>query len=600
MPDYIALALILTAALYLFWTQKLRMDVTALIVMLALIVPWPHPPDGKWRGILTPGEGFSGFGSAAVIMVAAMFVFGAALARTGATEALGLRLFRACAHSELRLQLAVLGATTLVSMFINDTTVVVIFMPLIITVCKEKNLSPSRYLLLAAYGSLLGGQWTLIGTRSNIIVSDILRQETGAGFGFFDLAPVAAVVFAASVAYFVWHGRRFLPTPGEVEPAEQRLAREYLTEVLVTPQSASIGKTLDQLASERGRGFTVLGVIRGGERMRADGWIKLQADDVLILQGPVPTIGQLLKSPDFKLKEELRINNRTLRSVDLVTVEALLAPRSGYAGRTLDEADFSREYGFSVLGISRHGTTIEDRPTATPLEYGDSLLLLGHVSNVERLARNRNLIVLAQQAFGSLNKRKTLITLGLLLGIIGTAVSGLLSPAVSIPLAALAVILFGCVKLQDLYRVVDWPAVVTAAGMIPFGLAVEKTGAAEKLAHAAATGLHDFGPVALLGVLLVLAIVLTHFIDNSAVGIILAPIAYHVALELGVDPKPFMVGLAVCISACFCTPIAHESTILVMGPGRYQFKHYLQVGAGLAVLTWLLATLVTPLVWPFK
>jgi di/tricarboxylate transporter len=227
------------------------------------------------------------------------------------------------------------------------------------------------------------------------------------------------------------------------------------------------------------------------------------------------------------------------------------------------------------------------------------LLLLGHVSGLGRLATNPNLIVLAQQAFLTPQPGKVLITLGLLLGIIASSVTGWLSPAISIPLAALAVILFNCIKLRDLYEVVDWQAVVTAAGLIPFGLAVEKTGAAQDLARTAVLALQDFGPMPLLGGLLLVAMLLTHFIDNSAVGIILAPIAYHVARQMDVDPKPFMVGMAICISASFCTPIAHESTILVMGPGRYQFKHYLKVGGALAFLTWLVATWLTPHVWPF-
>ncbi|HWH68598.1 MAG TPA: SLC13 family permease, partial [Candidatus Sulfotelmatobacter sp.] len=167
MADYIALAGILIAALCLFWTQWVRTDLTALMVTVALILPWPHP-EGTWRSLLPYQEAFTGLGSPAVVMVTAMFIFGAALVRTGVTGRIGLRLFRACAHNELLLQLAVLGVTTLVSMFINDTTVVILFLPIIMTLCKERNLPPSRYLLLAAYGSLLGGQWTLIGTRSNL------------------------------------------------------------------------------------------------------------------------------------------------------------------------------------------------------------------------------------------------------------------------------------------------------------------------------------------------------------------------------------------------------------------------------------------------
>jgi len=513
--DYLAMGAILAVALFFFWTQKLRTDMTAMLVMLALILPWPHP-DGHWRGILTYQEGFSGFGSVAVIMVTAMFVLGAAMVRTGAAEGIGGKLFRVCAGHEALLQVAILILSTLFSMFVNDTTVVLVFMPLILTVCKERSLSPSRYLLCAAYGSLLGGQWTLVGTRSNIIISDFLLQRTGKGLGFFDFTPVAALVFVAAVAYFLLQGRRLLPKTGETESAEESLAREYLTEVLVTPQSATVGKPLSELTWWKRNDVTVVELIRGKERRPAAPWIKLQAGDVLILQGPVPTIGDLLKSSDFQLKEELKIDNQTLHSVDLVTVEALLPPNSDYLGATLDQMDFSRDYGFTVMGISRNGKTIRERPMATPLEFGDSLLLLGHVSRIDRLARNANLILLGHSHFPALRRRKAALTILLLGGVMVTAVTGVLSPAISIPLAAMFAILLGCIRIKDAYESVNWQAVVTVAAMIPFGLAMEKTGAAERLAHATVELLQGFGPMVVMGALLALAAMLTQFIENAA------------------------------------------------------------------------------------
>lgn len=604
MADHIALATILAAALSLFWRQKPRSDVTALLVTLALILPWPHP-HGQWRSILTYQEGFSGFGSVAVVMVVSMFMFGGAIVRTGAAEYLGKKLFRWCARREPLLQAAVLTVTTAASMFVNDTTVVLIFMPLILGVCKERNLSPSRYLLLAAYGSLLGGQWTLIGTRSNIVISDYLArqqqaaEQTVVGLGFFDFTPIAAVVFAACAASFFCYGRKLLPTAVAGEAEAEELAREYLTEAKVTPESSIVGKTLGQLDWTKRADLSVLEVIRGDDRMPARKWLKLQPGDVLVMQGPAPVIGELLKSPDFQLKEEVRIDATMLRSMDLVTVETLLAPRSDYAGRSLEQVDFSRDYGFTVMGISRHGKTIHERPMSTRLSFGDSLLLLGSLAGVDRLARNPNLIILGQRAFLPVGKTKALLTIALLAGVIATAVSGVLSPAVSIPLVAMLVILFGCVKVEDAYKTVDWQAVVTVAGMIPFGVALEKTGAATGLAHGIVGALAGIHPTVVLGAILLLAVVLTQLIENAAVAIILAPLAYQVAKETGADPKPFMVGLAICVSSAFCTPIAHESTILVMGPGRYEFKHYLRVGGLMALLTWLVATLITPRIWPF-
>ncbi len=599
MDEYIALTLILAGALYLFWTMALRTDLTALLVVLALILPWPHL-DGTWHGILTYKEGFSGFGSAAVIMVAAMMIFGAAIARTGVAVFVGGRLFKACVGHELLLQFAVLMLATATSMFVNDTTVVLVFLPIVLSVCKEKNLSPSRYLMALAYGSLLGGQWTLIGTRSNIVISDYLLQRSGAALGFFDLTPVAAVVFVACAIYFLAVGRRFLPKAGENKVVEEGRATEYVTEARVTPESQTVGKMLDELSWRKRSDLSVLEVIRGEDRMPPHGRLRLAPGDVLVMRGPVSTISELLKSPDFELQQESALTPETLQSVDLVMVEALLAPDSEYAGQTLEEVHFAREFDFAVMGISRQGKTIRERPMATRLRFGDSLLLLGHVEGVTRLKRNPNLMLLDQQLFPALGKAKAFITLGLLLSIIGTAVSGVLSPAISIPLAAVLAILLRCVRLQELYHTVDWPSVVTIAGMIPFGLALEKTGAAAGVAHAIGHTFSGYGPMVTLGAILLLAIGLTQLIENAAVAIILAPIAYQVSIEAGVSPKPFMVGLAICVSAAFCTPVAHESTILVMGPGRYQFKHYLQIGGAMAFLTWLLATLITPLVWPFR
>jgi di/tricarboxylate transporter len=596
-PEFIALGLILAGALYLFWTQKLRTDITALLVMLCLAIPWPHP-DGKWSGVLTPQEAFAGFGSVAVIMVTAMFVFSAALVRTGAAEMIGGRLFRAAANNEFFFQIAVFSLATACSMFINETTIVLVFMPVVLGVCKERNLSPSRYLMCAAYGAALGGQWTLIGTRSNVIISEFFRQRTGHPIGFFDFTPVAATVFVGCSVYFFVVARRFLPA-SDVQSLEQELGKEYLSEVMVTPHSATVGLTLDQLEWAKRQDATIVGVIREGERMPPNGWMKLHAGDALIVQGAVPTIGSLLKSPDFHFLEEVKIGEKALRSLDLITVEALLSPNSRYTGRTMQETNFGRDYGFSVLGISRHGQTIQERPSATQLEYGDSLLLLGHNSNLERLERNLNLIVLSQRHFPNTGKRQVLITMLLLLGIILSAVTGALTPALSIPIAAAAVLLFKVVKVTDTYKSVDWPAVATVGGMISFGFALEKTGAAAALAHTIVSNFQWAGPNLILGAMLLFTVTLTQIIENAAVAIILAPIAYQIARESNTDPKPFMIGLAVCISTSFCTPVAHETTMLVMGPGRYRFKHYLTMGIGMAIVAWLIATYITPLIWRF-
>ena len=597
MIEHILLVIILSAALVLFWTQWIRTDLTAVIVMMSLIIPWPHQ-NGEWKGIISYQDGFSGFGSSAVIMVAAMFIFGGAIVKTGAAEVYGMKLFRANAGSEWRFQLSILITATISSMFINDTTVVLIFLPMILSICKEKNLSPSRYLLFIAYGSLLGGQWTLIGTRSNIIISDFFRHNTGEGLGFFDFTPIAVFIFITASVYFVFFGKRFLPKSNSGINRDAKNSKEYLTEVIVTEDSSVSGKSIYELEWSKRHDLTVIDIIRDKERM--PNWVKLRPQDLVIMRGNVDSIGALLKSPDFQLKEEVKMDPETLQSVDLVTVDALLSPNSNYAGRTLNSVDFSRYYGFTIIGISRHGKTIKDKPSDIILEYGDSLLLLGNISDIKRLKRNSNLMLLGEESFPAIGKRKAVIVLILLLGVIVTAITDILPPPVSIPLAALLAILFGCIKLQDAYTSVDWKTIVTIAGMIPFGIALEKTKAAELIAKFTVNSFAHAGPLAVMGALFLITILLTQLIENAAVAIILAPLAYQLSIITGVNPKTFMVGLAICVSTAFCTPVAHESTILVMGPGNYKFKHYLLIGAGMAFLTWLGGTFITPLIWPFK
>ena len=594
MIEYVLLLVLLLAAFYLFWTQGIRPELTAMLVMLALILPWPH--DGEWRGILTYQQGFSGFGSAAVIMIASMFVIGAAIVQTGAAEALGLRLLRRVAEREWLLQMTVLAIAAACSMIINDTTVVVILLPLVLSLCRERNLAPSRYLLLVAYGSLLGGQWTLIGTRSNIILSDFLRLRTDAGIGFFDFTPTAAVVFAVAAVFIFFVGRHWLPAiklpdgPGEVT--------EFLTELVVSEGSGAIGRRVREIEHFQEMQLRLIALVRNDRRLPKA--TALQAGDMLFIRGDADQIRKFVQSADFSVQEEPKLDREALEKVDLVTVEAIVSPASYFAGVTVDQLALSERFGVTVLGMERRGQHLPGRLMDTRLAYGDALLLLGSADDIRRLGQSRDLIFLDERTFPPLGKVKASIVLSLLAGVVLLSITGLLSPAISIPLAAVLTILFGCITLRAAYASIDLPTLVILGGMIPYGLALEETGAAEAIATIAVEGLSGFPPIVLLGALLLIALVLTQIIENAAVAIIIAPIAYQVAQSADLDAKALMIPLAICISAGFTTPVAHESTILVMGPGHYRFKHYLTIGGALAIITWIVTVSLTPLIWPLK
>lgn len=599
MTDHIALGLILAAAVVSFWTRRIPHDLTAVLVLISLVVPWPHAEG--WRPILDPADGFAGFGSSAVVMITAMFVFGGALVRTGAAESFGMRLFRSVAATEWKFQAAILVTTTGCSMFVNDTTVVLVFLPIIVTICRERDLPLSRYLIYAAYGSLLGGQWTLIGTRSNVLISEFTRSATGQGLGFFDFTPVAAVIFGLAAIYLVGPGRRLLPATNNVDlsandgPADEH--RAYLNEVEVMPESAFVGKTVAQLGWDNREDLDVVEVLRGDARL--PDWARLAAGDVMIVRARAKALQDLLKTPDVQFREELKIDRASLQSVNLVTVEAVVAPLSAYRGRTFATVDLQDGYGFTTMGVARSGSSAQRRPAELPLRFGDYLLLLGNIDDLPHLRTNHDLILLGERPIAALGRRKAAITAGLLAAVIAVSISGLLGPPVAMIIAAALAILFGCISLRGAYESVDWSTIITLGAMLSYGIALERTGAAEAAAQFMVGSLTDASPTLLLGGLLLAAVLLTQVIENAAVAVVLAPVALEVAAATGADPKPFMVGLAVAVSAGFCTPVAHESTILVVGPGGYRFRHYLQLGSVVALATWVVATALTPVIWPF-
>ncbi len=599
--ETIYLAVVLGLAMVSFYLQRVRPDVTALIALLALLLPlWTTEGKPSRHGVLTPTEAFHGFGSPALVMVASMFVLSAAMVRTGAAQMLGGRILAAGAGSELRFQLTVLTVVTVFSAFVNDTTTVMVWMPVVMSVCRDRGYAPSRMLMLLAFGSLLGGQWTLIGTRSNILISDYLLSRTGQGLPFLSFTPVAFTVFLACAAWFVVIGRRALPHGDKRQSLEGRYdVAEFLTETMAQPGGEFVGRTLAQL-DFGSRDVTVLQVIRGKGFMPPYPSLVIEAGDVLVIQGRITAITDVVTRRGMQVREEVRLNDKTLRSADIRMVEAIVAPDSGFVGRSLRELDFHHQYGVSPLAISRNGASLRERPLGEPLRAGDSLLLIGHESEIQRLREDRNLLLLESRQLPNVGKGKAGIVLALMASMVLLSATGALPSAVAIPIVAVAAVLFGCVGIRAAYEAIDLPALVICGSMIPFGEALVKTGAAKAVADFAATAFADQSPELLLAALLFVAVALTQLIENAAVAVILAPLSYELAIAAGAHPEPFLVGVAVCVSAAFMTPMAHESTLLVMGPGRYRFADYLRTGTPFAVLTWIVTSLVVPMFWPLR
>ena len=559
---YLAVALVATlGASFRGW---LRLDVAALLLLLSLVLPWRQDASGEWVGILSTSSAFSGFGSPAVVMVAAIFVLSHAMEVTGAAERIGSGVLALSARSEGTLQAAILVLASLFSAFVSDTTTVLVWMPLILAVAREKRFASSRLLMPLAFAALLGGQWTLIGTRANVIASDFLRSQDGEGLSFFSFTAPALIVWAACTVYLLLIGRRLLPGGDQIGSLTGRYdVTEYLTEVMASPSSEMIGKPVADI--DLGDEAQVLGIIRNQANLPPGPGIVLEPGDVLMIQGSLETISDVVARPGLTVREEMKLAQTTLKSVDLRMVEAMIGPGSTLVGDTLGSADFHRQNDLSVLAVGRRGRPLEGRPLEQTLQVGDSMLLVGHTEVIDRLRSNSDVYVAETRPLPI--RGKAWVAIGWMLLLILSTAIGLLDPPVAVVVAAVGCLLTGCVSARGAYQAIDWRVVVLLGAMLPYGHALESTGTAELVARSVTSGFGDLGPQAVFGALLLVAILLTQVLENSAAAVVLAPIAYELAVSVDAQPLPFLLGMALCCSAGFATPVAHECTLLVMSPG---------------------------------
>jgi di/tricarboxylate transporter len=583
----------------LFVTGWLRVDVTAMLVMLSLLVPvWPDGRGGL-QGLLDARQAFSGFGSPAVLMLAGMFVLSASLVQTGAASLLGERLLLKASRSVLLLQATLFVTVAGLSTLVSNTTTVLVAIPLALAACRRRDFPPSKVLMPIAIASLLGGQWTLIGTRSNVLISDFVASKTGAALPFFSFTPVAAIVFVVCLAWFLTLGRRLLPTAGEGRSLAARYdVTEYLTEILATPNSRLVGRTLAEIDLATHHGVTVLQVIREDDSLTPTPWLRLAPRDVLVVQGRMSQIDQLLQTTSLEFKEELALGERTLRSVDLVMVEAVVAPHSDLEGRTLREVDFMTRFGASVLGIGRRGHLLTGVLADQRLRFGDSLLIVGHSDRLRPLRESPDLLLVDSRRRSARDPRRAWAVIALLAAVAGLAAAEVLEPAFAIVAAAVAAVLMRCVNVRQAYEAIDWKTLVVVGGMIPYSVAMEVTGSDRALAQGIVSVFHGAGPQVLFAGLLLVVLLLTQVLGNATVAVLIGPLAWRLALAVGADPMPFLIGSALCTSASFMMPVAHEATLLVMGPGGYRGRDYLRVGLPFALITWAVTVVVLPWFYP--
>jgi len=589
--DIFVVLSILLIAIFLFATEWIRMDLVSLMVLLAL---------GLTRQV-TPTEAFAGFSNPAVITVAAMFIISAAIANTGATIKLGRRLMQYAGTSEFRLVVIVMVTVAGFSAFINNIGATAMMMPLVIAMAQKVRIPPSKLLIPLAFGSLMGGVCTLIGTPPNILMNELLFEYTGQSFRMFDFTPIGLLIVAAGVTYMVKVGFKLLPSRKSGTLTHAYQVKEYVTEVAVLENSPLIGKTLAQCGFEHEFKLKVRALLRNRRKMpQPRRNRKLQGGDIIFLEGNPEGI---LKVRHKKGLEVVPERDNPLGQggdpKDIVVVEASLSPTSEMVGKTLREVRFADTHGMTVLAIWRSGSPVVKRVDHVALRFGDVLLLQGTQQKALHLGKEHGFLLLGGVQQASYFPRKAPIAIATLIGVVLLAATGMLPIMLSATLGALVLVLCNCLTPKEAYESIDWAIILLIAGTLPLGIAMEKSGAAKLLADMIVGGVGPLGPWAVLAGLFLVTFLLTSIMSNAAAAVLVAPIAFNAALDLSIHPKPLFMAVAIAASTCFMTPISHQSNALVMGPGGYRFLDYTKVGAPLNLLVMLIATLVIPLLYPF-
>ncbi len=586
--------LLVVGASVLLMSGRLRPDLVALLVLVVLGL----------TGLVSPQDMFSGFSRSAVITIMALFIITAGLERTGATRLLGQHLSRLAGATEARAVLVVMVSSAALSLVMNTIAAAAVLLPAVIGLSRQTGLRPSKLLIPLAFGSLLGGMATLF-TTANILVSAALVDQGLRPYGVLDFVTVGGPMAVAGIVYVALWGRRLLPSRGLGGSAGPERPAGTLTEAYgmaaavaacyVKPGSAMAGLSLAEGQWGERLGVNVVGISRGGSVDLAP----KPRDEVL--EGDVILFTGVTDNDDLSRYGLVLTHDRAwsgqLASDRVSLVEVVLAPRSGFAGKTLRELHFREKYDVSALAIWREGQTLREALGEIPLRFGDALLLQGRHSKLQLLRDEPGLLVLVEDTGPFKMPRRAALAVALTTAAVVLAAANVLPIAVATFTAAVLMILFRCVDMSDAYASVEWRAIFLIAGMLPLGLAMVSTGTAAFLGHVLIGGLGGLGALAVAAGLYWVATLLTQVISGQVTPLVLAPVAIAAAQHLGADPRGLALAVALGSSTALLTPIAHSSNLLVMGPGGYKFNDYARVGLPLSLILFVVMLIGLAVFW---
>ena len=600
---------LLAIAVVLFATGKVRMDAIALMVIVAFVL----------SGTLTLNEAFSGFSDPNVILIAALFIIGDGLVRTGVATKMGAWLVSVAGNSETKMLIYLMLTVAGLGAFMSSTGVVAIFIPVVLSVSARMNTSPSRLMMPLSFAGLISGMMTLVATPPNLVVNSELLREGLHGFSFFSVTPIGLVVLILGIVYML--AVRFMlktdngdsARDGRKRSTFRDLIREYhLTgrarRLAIRPGSPMIGQRLDDLKLRERYCANVIGVERWRRFRRVivnvNGVSEFRARDVLLID---------MSASDVDLRQfcgEQMLEPMVLRgeyfadqALDVGMAEGALIPDSEMIGKTVGEIAFGTWFGLNIVGMKRDGKAMDGSVVDEPLQLGDILLVVGNWRQIALLAkRGRDFVVLnmpveVDDASPAHSQAPHAIFCLVLM------VALMLTDEIPNPIAAIIACLlmgkFRCINAESAYKAIHWPSIILIVGMMPFALALQKTGGVDLVVKGLMDVAGGEGPYLMLGCLFVMCAAIGLFISNTATAVLMAPIALAAAKSMGVSPYPFAMVVAMAASAAFMTPVSSPVNTLVLGPGKYSFSDFVKIGVPFTILVMVVCVLLIPVLFPF-
>lgn len=606
---------ILIVMMVLFVSEKLRVDLVALCVVLALTL----------TGIVTAEEAMVGFSSTSVLSIAFLFIVGGAVFQTGLAAAIGDAILKIAGTNQTRLLMIMMLTVSSLSAFISSTGVVALMLPAVMSVAQRAKIPASKLGIPLAFSALIGGTTTLIATPPNIIVSEVMQDAGYPPFEFFSYTLPGVLLVVAWLAYMLTIGRRLLPerkpdtvvqrmeTPAELFTLYQLPDNMY--RLRVPSQSNLIGTSI--AASRLGSDFNIavasLSRMNESRRIgsRSEQTVQypeadtvFQEDDVLVVQGDIRDITRAAGYWNLAIMANHPIQEGDVITNEVGIAEMVLRPRSSLNGKSLSELQFGSAYHLTVLNLRRPGAHAPLDLKTTPLKFGDVLLVQGRWKDIYALKRLRHdFIVMGEPEAAEMGAFLRLthapITLTILVLMIVVLALDLLPLTVASLLAAVAVVLTGCLSMDEAYESIDLKSLILIAGMLPMGTALVKVGLADAAADLLIQTVGELGPLYVLAGLFILTLISTQIISNTASALLVAPIALAAAQGLNVNPQAFMMSVAIAAAMALLSPVASPVNMLVMSPGNYRFSDFARVGAPMMVIAFIISMIVLPVMWPF-